>query len=400
MPSPATTVQYVLDGGALLHRIQWPSGENFDAICSRYVQHVTDKYRSPVIVFDGYQNGPSTKDITHCRRAKSGIAAEVRFTGDMICSMKKDVFLFNKTNKQRFITLLSSHLQQTGIVVVNAEADANVQVSQTAIDSAASNETVLVGDDTDLLILLCCNSKSTNCELYFRPEPKSNSQRAARCWNIKQVQRVLGDQICDNLLFTHALLGCDTTSRVFGIGKPVVLKKLRSNTFFREQAAVFQDPDATPEDIRNAGENALVCLYYGKPGDKLNTIRVQHFHRKVSASTSCVQPRTLPPTSAAAKYHSLRVYHQVQQWRGVHKRATEWGWRLKDDKMLPVATDLQPAPEYLLEAINCNCKTDCSSRRCSCVKFGLYCSPACGQCKGLLCCNIEPPEEDCDSDDE
>ena len=102
-----------------------------------------------------------------------------------------------------------------------------------------------------------------------------------------------------------------------------------------------------------------------------------------------MQPRTLPPTSAAAKYHSLRVNHQVQQWRGVHKCATEWGWRFKDDKMSPVATDLQPAPEYLLEAINYNCKTDCSSTRCSCVRFGLYCSPACGQRKGLLCCNVQ-----------
>ena len=69
--------------------------------------------------------------------------------------------------------------------------------------------------------------------------------------------------------------------------------------------------------------------------------------------------------------------------------AIEWGWRFKDDKMSPVATDLQPAPEYLVEAINYNCKTDCSSTRCSCVKFGLYCSPACGQCKGLLRCNVQ-----------
>ena len=116
---------------------------------------------------------------------------------------------------------------------------------------------------------------------------------------------------------------------------------------------------------------------------------MQHFHRKVSSSTSCVQPRALPPTPAAAKYHSLRVNHQVQRWRGVHKCGTEWGWRFEDDKMSPVATDLQPATEHLLEAINYNCKTDCSSTRCSCVKFGLYCSPACGQCKGLLCCNVQ-----------
>ena len=180
MPSPATPAQYVLDGGTLLHRILSPSGEKFHAICSPYVQYVSEKYRSSVIVFDGYQNGPSTEDNTHSRRTKSSM----RFTGDIICSMKKGVFLSNKTNEQRFITLLSSHLQQNNIIVVNAEAYADVLVVQTAIESAASNDTVLVGDDTDLLILLCCNSKSTNCELYFRPEPKSNSQRTARCWNI------------------------------------------------------------------------------------------------------------------------------------------------------------------------------------------------------------------------
>ena len=61
MPNPETPARYVLDGGALLHRIPWHSGEKFDAIYSRYIQYVTDKYRSPVIVFDGYQNGLSTK---------------------------------------------------------------------------------------------------------------------------------------------------------------------------------------------------------------------------------------------------------------------------------------------------------------------------------------------------
>ena len=71
---------------------------------------------------------------------------------------------------------------------------------------------------------------------------------------------MLGDQICDNLLFVYALLGCDTISRVFGIGKAKALKKLGSNAFLREEAVVFQDPHATPEDIRIAGENALVFL--------------------------------------------------------------------------------------------------------------------------------------------
>ena len=97
---------------------------------------------------------PHKTTLTVLRRTKSSMASEVRFTGDIICSMKEDVFLSNKTNKQRFITLLSSHLQQNNIVVIHAEADADVLVAETAIESAALNDTVLVGDDTDLLIPL------------------------------------------------------------------------------------------------------------------------------------------------------------------------------------------------------------------------------------------------------
>ena len=33
------------------------------------------------------------------------------------------------------------------------------------------------------------------------------------------VQRVLGRAVCNDVLFEHAILGCDTTSRVFSTGK-------------------------------------------------------------------------------------------------------------------------------------------------------------------------------------
>ena len=115
------------------------------------------------------------------------------------------------------------------------------------------------------------------------------------------------------MLFGHALLGCDTTSRVFGIGKRVALKQLRSSEDFNVQAVVFNNNLATSEEIAIAGEAALVSLYSGsKTGDNLDQLRVQKFFQKVSSSSSCVQPQTLPPTSAAARYFSHRVYHQVQ----------------------------------------------------------------------------------------
>ena len=85
-------------------------------------------------------------------------------------------------------------MQQTGIVVVNAEADANVQVSQTAIDSAASNETVLVGDDTDLLILLCYliqRAQTVNCISDRNQSQTLNEQHGAG--TLSRCKVVLGD---------------------------------------------------------------------------------------------------------------------------------------------------------------------------------------------------------------
>ena len=37
--------------------------------------------------------------------------------------------------------------------------------------------------------------------------------------SIHSAVRKLGMELCENILFIHALLGCDTTSSVFGIGK-------------------------------------------------------------------------------------------------------------------------------------------------------------------------------------
>ena len=57
----------VLDGGALLHRIPCPKGKKYDEICDTYVEYVLPKYGRATVVFDGYLDGPSTKDATHDR---------------------------------------------------------------------------------------------------------------------------------------------------------------------------------------------------------------------------------------------------------------------------------------------------------------------------------------------
>ena len=130
-----------------------------------------------------------------------------------------------------------------------------------------------------------------------------------------KVKEQLGHDVCHNLLFLHAILGSDTTSRVYGIGNAVALKKYANSMHFREQAKVFNSP-STVNDVVLAGENALVSIYGGKPGEKLDGMRYQCYCEKLATKSSQIQPQNLPPTSAAACYHSLRVYLQMRQWKG------------------------------------------------------------------------------------
>ncbi|XP_072022088.1 uncharacterized protein [Amphiura filiformis] len=61
-------VHYILDGGALLHRIPWPRGMSYSKACQMYVDYVSKRYASSTIVFDGYSDQPTIKDATHLRR--------------------------------------------------------------------------------------------------------------------------------------------------------------------------------------------------------------------------------------------------------------------------------------------------------------------------------------------
>ena len=174
-------------------------------------------------MFDRYQNGPSTKDGTHQRRA-GAYGQTVNFDSTMIAKLRKEEFLATKENKQKFIHLLGNKLQQSGCSTIHAEGDADLLIVQTAIQSSRSITTVLVGDDTDLLVLLCHHVEMNANEFFFKPEPKQRS-KTRKTWNIKRTKTSLGANVCANILFVHPILGCDTTPRIHGIGKGVALTK-------------------------------------------------------------------------------------------------------------------------------------------------------------------------------
>ena len=170
----------------------------------------------------------------------------------------------------------------------------------------------------------------------------------------------------------------------FGIGKAAILKKFRTNTVLQQSAKVFDDELAAPEEFAVAGEKALVQICNGKKNESLNALQKRKYCEKVAKSLHRVEGESLPPTTAASKFHSYRVYLQICQWKNPHCNLQEesWGWRLTDSGYSSVLTDLPPALAELLKVIQCDCTTDCTSARCTCRKNGLKCTLACGHCQG------------------
>ena len=126
---------------------------------------------------------------------------------------KKEDFFPNDMNKQALITMIAGRLENKGCHVVHAEGDEDVDIVKAAITMSSFQSTTLLGEDTDLLVLLLFYAESSSHDLYFRSE---KNKEKFRVYNIKILKQLFGTDICSVLLFAHAFSGSDTTSRIFG----------------------------------------------------------------------------------------------------------------------------------------------------------------------------------------
>ena len=105
----------------------------------------------------------------------------------------------------------------------------------TAVASARHKETVLIGDDTDLLVLLLHHADMDAHEVFLKSEPKKSAQQY-KIWCIRQSKQLLDPDVCDHIIFIHAILSCDVTSRLFGLGKGLAVKRTKRDFQFYQQA--------------------------------------------------------------------------------------------------------------------------------------------------------------------
>ncbi|KAL5020495.1 hypothetical protein ScPMuIL_003387 [Solemya velum] len=303
---PPETEHFVLDGGSLLQHLSWNRGETFGSIAKTYAVFTSRSYPKATVVFNGYLDSPAIKDNTHLRRGKN-VHPVVSFNQDTIFSGKKEDFLSRDCNKQKMIDLISQTLRDESFEVINAPGDADVEIVKSAVQSAVTRSTTLVGEDTDLLVLLLFYAKATDEDLYFR----SDKAKASAPYHINELKTILGDELCSQLLFIHAYTGCDSTSRIFGVQKHV-----KGDTTLKACANTFVQTKQTAAEIENKGCQAMTVIYGGKATDSLASLRYRAFTKEVVSSQAFVTPERLPPTAAATKYHSMRVYYQIMVWVG------------------------------------------------------------------------------------
>jgi hypothetical protein len=372
---------HIIDGGHLLHSVRWGSdiaNHTYQDICNTYLSYIQNNFENPVIVFDGYNDSDSIKTCEQMRRNKIS-SPDIKINeGSNVCT-NQERFLANTTNKQQLISMLTKTLCDAQIEVKQSTGDADRLIVISALERSNS---AIITQDTDILVLLTALAPAEQEYLLVKPKLGRTPQKVFSSNYLQQQHH----DVKSYILFVHAFSGCDTTSAVYGKGKKQILKLIENERELSNWVKIFYKLDATHNEIKIAGESIFLSLYGSKAGqDTLDSLRFKLFQK--SLKKSVIKLESLPPTSDSAALHAFRTYYQVQLWSGNKLKPEEWGWTRTNDILLPLKTNLEPAPEHILKLVSCCCKGECSTAKCSCFKSGIKCSSVCKYCEGAICTN-------------
>ena len=102
--------------------------------------------------------------------------------------------------------------------------------------------------------------------------------------------------------------------------------------------------------MADAGKHFLLAMFGANNTEDLDSFRYLCYLKAIAKQPihSLFNLAALPPTSAAARQHSFRTYHQVQEWLNEKKNPLEWGWKKIGEHLRPITTARPAAPQDLL----------------------------------------------------
>ena len=138
-----------------------------------------------------------------------------------------------------------------------------------------------MGDDTDILLLLCIIFtllwQISFCFLFASKRSKSGQKIVC----LKNTIDVTDAYIKENIIFAHSWSGCDTTSSTHEHGKSTILKYLKGKNEIQEISQTFTDSSASNLQILKA-EIRLFLLLYGAKQRMYYIHNIELFIKKLS----------------------------------------------------------------------------------------------------------------------
>lgn len=389
---------YIIDGGFLLRKVVWPACRTFSEIFKSYLQYVL-KFKTDDtevrIIFDGYDKSGTKDEERRIREFNKVKCVDVEVEANKNSPVPQEKFLLNRKNKSQLVKQLAEFLKKSGIHTQIAEEDADALIVHTAVKSAtAEKSAVIVGTDTDLIVLLTQLTSENDNVFLLKIDGGEKIWYGSNSFLFQPLRPVIA--------LLHSFCGCDTTSAFYYLGKTKIFDRFSKNKnpeLFKQLSSFYESTDK--DTIINIGKEIVLYLYSNKKNPKkisLNTFRYSSY--KKSIRTKSFKIAKLPPTESAAAQHSLRVYLQIMKWMNINTDLeaevetefdpTAWGWELKNDQLYPrtISPEDKLIPDDILQFISCSCRssTNCL-KNCGCVKNGLKCSEYCKNCIGLNCKN-------------
>ena len=152
-----------------------------------------------------------------------------------------------------------------------------------------------------------------------------------------------------------------------------------------EYARLFEDLGrelSVSPQLRSRLHSYASHLYGFEECSDVNSVRYKLF------KSGKYDENLLPPNQDSLDLHITRANYQCYIWRHAPHPVLDLpsflqhGWEVDRYGNVCISwMTIGPAPESLLEFVNCKCQKGCENKRCSCVKKDLKCSELC-KCTG------------------
>jgi len=117
----------------------------------------------------------------------------------------------------------------------------------------------------------------------FQVNP-GHSKAPQKMFDVHAIQEALS-HLKNNLLFLHAVTGCDTISVPYQQGRRKGYKVLKSNDHLAQTVTVFNIPEVDAKDIAKASKDFLLALYGASISQSLDDFRITAFRKNAKKST-------------------------------------------------------------------------------------------------------------------